>query len=126
MPPSQAQHCVVGSCQAAVERLCLPTLRTKGQGSNSYPLSPVFSVSVGRDSSALLDLSHTLSDHLHVVVTVQSDLVEYVRAWPRHLIMALPDREASGRGEGGGEGGGRGGGVGVGWVVYVDVGGKLL
>ena len=76
----------------------------ENRGPPAPPISPVFSVSVGRESTSLLDLSHNLSDQLHVIVTLRSQLDAYVKAWPCHIVLGIPDCEASGRGERGREG----------------------
>ena len=60
---------------------------------------PIFTPSIGRDSSARLNLSHSGCTGLHVVVMVIGEMQSYMRAWPGHMIMALPDSDALGRGE---------------------------
>ena len=102
IPPSMTKYCVLDVEKRVLERLCLltePVERLDTQDENLFHLLPVFTPSVGRDSTALLNLAHSRSDGLHVVVTTGQDMAGYMRAWPGHMIMSFPDNEASGRGQ---------------------------
>ena len=92
------KHCVIDNEKQVLERLCLPAV-PDNPGSNLFEEVPIFTPSIGRDSSALLNLCHSGFTGLHVVVTVMSEMQSYMKAWPGHMIMALPDSEASGRGQ---------------------------
>lgn len=64
-----------------------------------HPLTPVFTPTLGRDSLGLFNLFHNqCSQLLHVLVTSESQFSKYCKAWPNHVIMALPDKEATGLG----------------------------
>ena len=105
-PLSKATQCVFNSSSFVLLKLPLvPSARAENRGPPTPPISPVFSISVGRESTSLLDLSHNLSDQLHVVVTLHSQMDAYVKTWPCHIVLGIPDSEASGRGKGGREGG---------------------
>lgn len=103
VPASMNSHCVTDRDKQVLERLCLPTTPPRGSGDDPDPdlLSqvPIFIPSVGRETSALLNLSHSGFTGLYVVVTVIGEMQAYMRAWPGVMIMALPDKEAVGRGE---------------------------
>lgn len=98
IPPHQQRHCVINSSRKTLERLKLLTLRNKGEKAFSYPLTPIFTPTLGRDSSGLLNLFHSSFQHLHVLVTTSNQFQKYYKAWPNHIIMALPDEEAVGLG----------------------------
>ena len=98
IPSHQLKHCVVSSNRKTLERLKLLTLRNKGEKAFSYPLTPIFTPTLGRDSSGLLNLFHSSFQHLHVLVTTSNQFNKYCKAWPNHIIMALPDEEAVGLG----------------------------
>ena len=89
------KYCVIDKENGVMERLCLPAK----PDSNMFDEVPIFTLSLGRANSALLNLSHSGVSGLHVVVTVISEMQSYMGAWPGHVIMALPDSEASGRGQ---------------------------
>lgn len=100
VPASQQRHCVIGSSRKTLERLKLPMMKVKGDRAvSSYPLTPVFMPTLGRDSSGLLNLFHNQFYQMHILVTTESEFGKYCKAWPNHLIMALPDKEATGLGE---------------------------
>ena len=102
IPASMAKYCVIDSEKRVLERLCLPTVpvgKPENPDSNLFDQVPIFTPSIGRDSSARLNLSHSGCTGLHVVVTVIGEMQSYMRAWPGHMIMALPDSDALGRGE---------------------------
>lgn len=52
---------------------------------------PIFSISPDLKDSALLNLSHTAENNLHVVVTKLYNFNSYKTTWPNHIIAALPD-----------------------------------
>ena len=81
-----------------LERLKLPTFKFKGEKA-SQPVTPIFTPTLGRDSSGLFNLFHSLPHHFHVLVTNLSEFKAYCKAWPNHIIMALPDQEVVGLGE---------------------------
>ena len=95
IPASMTKYCVIDKEHGVLERLCLPDQPDV----NQFDDIPIFTPSLGRATSALLNLTHSGVTGLHVVVTVTSEMQSYMRAWPGHVIMALPDYEASGRGQ---------------------------
>lgn len=100
VPASQQRHCVISTNFKTLERLKLPLMKLKGDRVPSYPLTPAFTPTLGRDSSGLFNLFHNQFYYqLHVLVTNESEFGKYCKAWPNHLIMALPDEEATGLGE---------------------------
>ena len=100
VPASQQRHCVIGSNHKTLERLKLPMMKVKGDRAPlSYPITPVFMPTLGRDSSGLLNLFHNQFYQMHILVTNESEFGKYCKAWPNHLIMAIPDKEATGLGE---------------------------
>ena len=98
VPAGQQKHCVVSQDRKVLERLKLPTFKFKGEKA-SHPVTPIFTPTVGRDSSGLFNLFHSLPHHFHVLVTNFSEFKAYCKAWPNHIIMALPDQEAVGLGK---------------------------
>ena len=98
VPASQHKHCVISQDRKVLERLKLPTFKFKGEKA-SQPVTPIFTPTLGRDSSGLFNLFHSLPHHFHVLVTNLSEFKAYCKAWPNHIIMALPDQEVVGLGE---------------------------
>ena len=98
VPSSQQKHCVISLDRKTLERLRLPTFKFKGEKA-SQPVTPIFTPTLGRDSSGLFNLFHSLPHHFHVLVTNLSEFKSYCKAWPNHIIMALPDQEVVGLGE---------------------------
>ena len=98
IPANQQRHCAISQDRKTLERLKLPTIKFKGE-KVSQPLTPIFTPTFGRDSSGLFNLFHSLPHHFHVLVTNLSDFKAYCKAWPYHIIMALPDQEVMGLGE---------------------------
>lgn len=107
IPSSMNKYCIMDREKQVLERLCLPTIpvrETDGPDPNLLSQVPIFIPSVGRETPALLNLSHSGFTGLYVVVTVMGEMQTYMRSWPGVMIMALPDKEATGRGEGVGSG----------------------
>lgn len=98
VPASQQKHCVVSQDRKVLERLKLPMFKFKGEKA-SLPVTPIFTPTLGRDSSGLFNLFHSLPHHFHVLVTNLSEFKAYCKAWPSHIVMALPDQEVVGLGE---------------------------
>lgn len=98
VPASQQKHCVMSQDRKVLERLKLPTFKFKGEKA-SQPVTPIFTPTLGRDSSGLFNLFHSLPHHFHVLVTNFSEFKGYCKAWPNHIIMALPDQEVVGLGK---------------------------
>ena len=98
VPASQQKHCVISQDRKILERLKLPMFKFKGEKA-SQPVSPIFTPTLGRDSSGLFNLFHSLPHHFHVLVTNLSEFKAYCKAWPNHIIMALPDQEVVGLGK---------------------------
>ena len=99
VPPGQQKHCVVNVASKTLERLKLPTVRARGEKLSSEPLTPVFTPSLGRDSCGMFNLFHEQFFNLHVIVTSEADFTSYCKAWPNHIVMALPDRATMGLGK---------------------------
>ena len=98
VPASQQKHCVISQDRKVLERLKLPMFKFKGEKA-SQPVTPIFTPTLGRDSSGLFNLFHSLPNHFHVLVTNLSEFKAYCKAWPSHIVMALPDQEVVGLGE---------------------------
>ena len=92
VPSSLTKYCVMDKEHQVLERLSLPTTPDRPDG-NWFDEVPIFSPSVGRASSALLNLNHTGVKGLHVVVTTASKMTSYMGAWQDRVIMALPDNQ---------------------------------
>lgn len=99
VPASQQKHCIISGNRRVLERLRLPVSKLKGDKVPSFPMTPVFMPTTGRDSLGLFNLFHNQFYQLHVLVTSESEFGKYCKAWPNHLIMALPDKEAAGLGK---------------------------
>lgn len=100
IPTSQQKHAVIDGNRRTLERLKLPVMRVRGEKSPLlYPMTPVFTPTLGRDSSGLFNLFHHQYYHIHVLVTSESEFGKYCKAWPNHIIMALPDKVATGLGK---------------------------
>jgi hypothetical protein len=102
VPASQQRHCIINSNRKTLECLKIPMVKVKGDrvpSSTAGPLTPIFTPTLGRDSSGLFNLFHNQFYQMHVLVTSESEFGKYCKAWPNHLIMALPDKEATGLGE---------------------------
>ena len=100
VPASMTRYCVMDAEKQVLERLCLPSDPASKAEANRFQEVPIFTPSVGRDSSApLLNLSHSGFDRLHVVVTVMGELQSFMRVWPGHMIMAFPESDAKGKGQ---------------------------
>lgn len=99
VPASQQKHCLISQDRKMLERLRLPTVKFKGEKASQQPMTPIFTPTFGRDSSGLFNLFHSLPHHFHVLVTNLSDFKAYCKAWPHHIVMALPDQEVVGLGE---------------------------
>ena len=98
IPPSLMKYCIIDEEQQILLRLCLPSVREK-QDENQFDGVPIFTPSLGRASTALLNLNHTGVKGLHVVVTTVSKMTSYMGAWQDHVIMALPDNQTVSRGQ---------------------------
>ena len=99
IPGSQQKHCVINSSSKTLERLKLPTIRLKGDRVSSQIMTPVFTPTLGRDSCGLFNLFHGQFYNLHVLVTSETEFGNYCKAWPNHVIMALPDKATMGLGK---------------------------
>lgn len=99
IPANQQKHCVLSNNRKTLERLRLSTMKLKGEKISSCPMTPVFTPTIGRDSSGLFNLFHSQFYHLHILVTSVSNFNNYCKVWPNHIIMALPDREGTGLGK---------------------------
>lgn len=99
VPTYQQKHCVASPDRKTLERLKLQTLRPKSDKSFSRPLTPIFTPTLGRDSSGLFNLFHTSYDFLHVMVTSAGQFERYCKTWPNQLIMAFQDQGSLGLGE---------------------------
>ena len=97
IPASQRKYCVIDEERETLITLSLPHLPEKPD-ENLFDDIPIFTPSIGRASTALLNLAHSGVDNLHVIVTTTSEMTSYVGAWPGHVIMGLPDNETLGRG----------------------------
>ena len=98
VPSIQQKHCVISQDRKTLERLKLPTFKFKGEKA-SHPVTPIFTPTLGRDSSGLFNMYHSLPQYFHVLVTNQSEFKAYCKAWPYHIIMAVPDQEMVGLGK---------------------------
>ena len=99
IPASQQKHCIINASSKTLERLKLPVMRLKGERIPSQIMTPVFTPTLGRDSSGLFNLFHGQFYNLHVLVTSNSEFGNYCKAWPNHIIMALPDQATMGLGK---------------------------
>ena len=100
IPSSMTKYCVIDEENRVLQRLCLPMTSSDKHNSKLFDEIPVFTPSVGRGTSALLNLTHSgMSEGLHVIVTTMSEMQSYMGAWQGHVIMALPDNEALGKGQ---------------------------
>ena len=90
--PSSKTDLVVIATNNTIECIRLPP------NDSSHRSVPIFSISPDLKESALLNLSHTAYDHLHIIITKSSNLSAYQNAWPTHVIVALPDYVFSGLG----------------------------
>ena len=99
IPVSQQKHCVINNSSKILERLKLPMIKLKGEKSASQIMTPVFTPTLGRESSGLFNLFHGQFYNLHVLVTSDSEFGSYCKAWPNHIVMALPDKAAMGWGK---------------------------
>ena len=98
VPSSMTKYCVIDEERQVLERLRLPPVPDRPD-ENWFDEVPIFSPSIGKPSSALLNLNHTGVKGLHVVVTAASKMTSYMGAWQDHVIMALPDNQTQGKGE---------------------------
>ena len=99
VPTYQQKHCVISPDRKTLERLKLQTLRPKTDKSFTHPLTPVFTPTLGRDTSGLFNLFHTSYDYLHVLVTTAGQFERYCKTWPNQLIMTFQDQGSLGLGE---------------------------
>lgn len=99
VPTYQQKHCIISPDRKTLERLKLPTLRAKGEKNFNSLFTPIFTPTIGRESSGMFNLFHASFDHLHVLVTTASQFEKYCKAWPNHLVMALPEQDSMGLGE---------------------------
>ena len=99
VPHNQQKHCVISQDRKTLERLKLPTFKFKGE-KGAQTVTPIFTPTLGRDSSGLFNLFHSLPNHFHVLVTSLSEFKAYCKTWPHHIVMALPDQEVVGQGKG--------------------------
>ena len=101
VPLSQARHCTVSNDSGIkrLEMLNFPFFN-RHREQKAAVRTPVFITSLGRELTGLLNLFHSGYQQLQVVVvTVESQFERYCKAWPQHIIMALPDHKAMGLGE---------------------------
>lgn len=100
VPFTQQKHCVISPNRRTLERLKLPTMRVRGnEKMATLPMTPVFTPTLERESCGLFNLFHGHYYQLHVLVTCESEFESYCKAWPNHIVMALPDKEAVGLGK---------------------------
>ena len=99
IPTYQQKHCVISPDRKTLERLKLPTLKLKGEKNIPHPLTPIFTPTLSRESSGLFNLFHSSFEGLHVIVTTSGQFERYCKAWPNHIIMALPEQDSLGLGE---------------------------
>ena len=99
IPTYQQKHCVVSPDRKTLERLKLPTLKLKGEKNIPHPLTPIFTPTLSRDSIGLFNLFHSSFEGMHVLVTTSGQFERYCKAWPNHIIMALPEQDSLGLGK---------------------------
>ena len=101
VPEGALRHFVLSLDRRSIERLKLSTLKTK-MADTKCPsvtsLTPIITISVGLEAAALLNLSHTGFDGLHIVVTLASQFEAYRKVWPNTIIVGLPDMGCLGTG----------------------------
>ncbi len=90
--PSSKTDLVVMATNNTIECIRLPL------NDRTHISVPVFSVSPDLCESALLNLSHTAEDNMHIIVTKLTNFSLYQNAWPTHVIAALPDYLFAGSG----------------------------
>ncbi len=98
IPSTHHKLCVINASRKTLERLNLPTMKAKRDDVHPHPMTPIFVPTFGRDSSGLFNLFHSHYFQLHVLVTSISEFDSYCKAWPNHIVMGVPDREATGLG----------------------------
>lgn len=96
IPDSALKHFVLSPDRRTVERVRFPTFKAKDSKSSS--ITPIITLSSGHEGMALLNLSHTGFDGLHVVATQASQFDSYRKVWPHVVIMGLPDSGCLGTG----------------------------
>ncbi len=103
VPAGQQRHCVANISSKTLERLELPVVRIKGgdklEKPSSQVMTVVFTPTLGRDSCGLFNHFHGQFYGIHVLVTSEAEFVGYCKAWPNHIIMALPNKATVGLGE---------------------------
>ena len=94
IPPLLHSQCLLSSDSKTLEMILLPYRVSQ----HSFPLSPIFTLSLVHKGAALLNLRHTAASLLHIVVTAVSQFDAYQQAWGDHIIACLPDAVFSGLG----------------------------
>lgn len=99
VPEAALKHFVLSPDRRTIERVKLPTLKAKMADSKcSTAMSPILTLSPSLETAALLNLSHTGFDGLHIVVTLASQFETYRKVWPHVTIVGLPDMGCLGTG----------------------------
>lgn len=95
IPSSQAKHWLVGG----EGKMYLKLSHTASERNGAVRIrTPVFVPTMGRDMTGLFNLFHTGYEQLQVLVTVETQFEKYCKAWPNHIIMAIPNQDAIGLG----------------------------
>ena len=102
IPMSQRKLFDIKTCSVtgkiSVQRFILFSDVTSSYKKNSKQvITPIFTPTFNRQAHALLNLHHAFvgTQHVHIIVMNASQVANYQKVWPNHIILILPEGDKS-------------------------------
>lgn len=101
IPMSQRKLFDIKTCpvtgKITVQRFILFSDITSCKKNSKQVVTPIFTPTFNRQAHALLNLHHAFvgAQHVHILVMNASQVANYQKVWPNHIILTLPEGDKS-------------------------------
>lgn len=101
IPMSQRKLFDIKTCpvtgKITVQRFILFSDVTPYKKTSKQVITPIFTPTFNRQAHALLNLHHAFvgAQHVHILVMNASQVANYQKVWPNHIILILPEGDKS-------------------------------
>lgn len=101
IPMSQRKLFDIKTCSVTgkitVQRFILFSDATSYRKNSKQVITPIFTPTFNRQAHALLNLHHAIvgAQHVHILVMNASQVANYQKVWPNHIILILPEGDKS-------------------------------
>ena len=101
IPMSQRKLFDIKTCpvtgKITVQRFILFSEVRSYRSNSKQVVTPIFTPTFNRQAHALLNLHHAFvgAQHVHILVMNASQVANYQKVWPNHIILILPDGDKS-------------------------------